>query len=180
MPFNKSARIELVNEHESKSHGQYFYIDYELYDQPHADDVAYFHAQWHRENPFGSWGPEIKVTIEHGHGNHLRNEMASTAYWYQLEPHVPFGILNRQQRKPIPRRNDGTWVTWPEMIHTSREVKPNAEMKSMKAAWKNKTAAGEKAKAEYERKHREETALRKNWQKRMNRKASTNRKGAKR
>ncbi|MBC79347.1 MAG: hypothetical protein CMQ33_00750 [Gammaproteobacteria bacterium] len=25
---------------------------------------------------------EIKVTIEHGHGNHLCNEMSSVAYWY--------------------------------------------------------------------------------------------------
>ena len=60
MPFNKSARIELVNEGEA-DHGQYFYIDYELYDEPHDADVAYFHAQWRRENPCDGWGHEIRV-----------------------------------------------------------------------------------------------------------------------
>ena len=34
----------------------------------------------HLENPV-RFRREIKVTIEHGHGNHLANEMASTAYW---------------------------------------------------------------------------------------------------
>jgi hypothetical protein len=33
MPFNKSARVELVNETEF-DHYQYFYIDYETYDSP--------------------------------------------------------------------------------------------------------------------------------------------------
>ena len=40
MPFNRSARIELVNQG-SESHRQYFYIDYELYDHSLDDDVAY-------------------------------------------------------------------------------------------------------------------------------------------
>jgi hypothetical protein len=226
MPFNKSARIELVNESES-DHGQYFYIDYELYDEPHADDVGYFHAQFRRENPCDGWGheikvntpeanivnkerlawennyvileaegaghyigcdlsvtnfqgtwwgegddmmwvdgykwppdlhgtgsedylnqawgmqpnafmhngssiheqntngyqtsyvfhlenpvrfqTEIKVTIEHGHGNHLANEMSSVAYWYQFEPHKAFSILPVKQRKPVLRKEDGNW-----------------------------------------------------------------------
>ncbi len=29
----------------------------------------------------------IRVTIEHGHGNDLANDYASTAFWYQIEPH---------------------------------------------------------------------------------------------
>jgi hypothetical protein len=32
----------------------------------------------------------IKVTIEHGHGNHDIADYSSTAYWYQMEPHQPF------------------------------------------------------------------------------------------
>jgi hypothetical protein len=35
----------------------------------------------------------IKVTIEHGHANHRADDIASTAYWYQLEPHKPFPPL---------------------------------------------------------------------------------------
>ena len=54
MPFNHSARIELVNEGDTE-HIQYFYIDYELYEEPHDADVAYFHAQWRRENPCDGW-----------------------------------------------------------------------------------------------------------------------------
>ena len=55
MPFRKSARIELVNEGKNP-HGQYFYIDHELYAEPLEDDVIYFHAQFRRENPCNGWG----------------------------------------------------------------------------------------------------------------------------
>ena len=44
---------------------------------------------YHLENPI-RFQKEIKVTIEHGHGNHLSNEMSSVAYWYQTEPHAAF------------------------------------------------------------------------------------------
>lgn len=60
MPFNRRARIELVNETEYE-HFQYFYIDYEVYDQPFTADVAYFHAGFHRENPTAGWGHEISM-----------------------------------------------------------------------------------------------------------------------
>ena len=255
MPFKKSARVELINEGD-KPHGQYFYIDYELYDEPLGDDVIYFHAQFRRENPCNGWGHEItvnvhesnivnterlawtnnylildavgkghyigcnlsvanfqgtwwgegddmiwvdgykwppdlhgtgsedylnqawgmqnnafmhngssihegntkgyqtsyvhhlenpvrfqkelKVTIEHGHGNHLSNEMSSVAYWYQDEPHKPFDIVPVQQRKPVLRAEDGTWI-----INESAKTPPapleiNDEMIQMKKQWKDK------------------------------------------
>jgi hypothetical protein len=43
----------------------------------------------------------IRVTMEHGHGNHSANDWASTAYWYQTLPSHPFDILPVQQRLPI-------------------------------------------------------------------------------
>ncbi|MBN1807547.1 MAG: DUF2961 domain-containing protein [Planctomycetes bacterium] len=43
----------------------------------------------------------IRVTLEHGHGNHLANEWSSTAYWYQQEPHKAFGILPVAKRLPV-------------------------------------------------------------------------------
>ena len=255
MPFNKSARIELVNEGD-EMHRQYCYIDYELYDQPLDDDVAYFHAQFRRENPCDGWGHEIRVntpeanivnaerlawdnnylileaegcghyigcnlsvtnfqgtwwgegddmiwvdgykwppdlhgtgsedylnqawgmqrnafqhngssiyepdtdgyqtsyvfhlenpirfqkeiraTIEHGHGNHLRNETSSVAYWYQLEPHKPFGVLPVQQRKPVLKADDGTWLI--DEAAQTPQVEPvlNDEMKRLKAQWEEK------------------------------------------
>jgi hypothetical protein len=43
----------------------------------------------------------IRASIEHGHANHLSNEYSSVAYWYQREPHKPFGILPVIQRIPL-------------------------------------------------------------------------------
>ena len=255
MPFGKSARIELVNEGD-KPHGQYFYIDYELYDEPLDDDVIYFHAQFRRENPCNGWGHEIrvnvpeanivnkeqlawtnnylileaegrghyigcnlsvsnfqgswwgegddmiwvdgykwppdlhgtgsedylnqawgmqdnafmrngssihegntkgyqssyvhhlenpvrfqkevKVTIEHGHGNHLSNETSSVAYWYQTEPHKPFGIVPVQQRKPVLRDEDGKWIIDESAKTPPAKLEINDEMKKMKEQWKAK------------------------------------------
>lgn len=255
MPFRKSARIELVNEG-TEAHGQYFYIDYELYDKPLDDDVIYFHAQFRRENPCNGWGhevkvntqeaniinaerlawtnnylileaegkghyigcnlsvsnfqrtwwgegddmiwvdgykwppdlhgtgsedylnqawgmqdnafmrngssihesntkgyqtsyvhhlenpvrfqEEIKVTIEHGHGNHLSNETSSVAYWYQTEPHKPFGIVPAKQRKPVQQDDDGNWVSDESVQTPPAELEINDEMKKMKAQWNDK------------------------------------------
>ncbi|NLM78452.1 MAG: DUF2961 domain-containing protein [Ruminococcaceae bacterium] len=60
MPFNRSARIELLNESELAYH-QYFYIDYELFADEHPAETAYFHACFKRENPTTGWGHEITV-----------------------------------------------------------------------------------------------------------------------
>ena len=62
MPFRKQAKIELTNESREIGHIQYFYIDYETYDsEEELEGKGYFHAEFHRENPFGGWGHEIKV-----------------------------------------------------------------------------------------------------------------------
>ncbi len=59
MPFHKRAKIELVNE-STEEHLQFFHIDYETYDnEKELEGLGYFHAEFHRENPFGGWGPEI-------------------------------------------------------------------------------------------------------------------------
>jgi hypothetical protein len=252
MPFNRSARVELVNEGDTP-HRQYFYIDYEQYSDPYADDIAYFHAQFHRENPCDGWGheirvntpeaniinaerlawdnnylilsaegtghyigcnlsitnfqgtwwgegddmiwvdgykwppdlhgtgsedylnqawgmqenafahngssiyenntdgyqtsyvyhlenpvrfeKEIRVTIEHGHGNHLSNETSSVAYWYQIEPHAPFGILPVAQRKPVLKDESGAWQIEASAQTPSAEIVRNDEMKQMKQKW---------------------------------------------
>jgi len=255
MPFRKSARIELVNEGKNP-HGQYFYIDHELYDESLEDDVLYFHAQFRRENPCNGWGhdiavnvpeaniinteklawtnnylileaeggghyigcnlsvsnfqgswwgegddmiwvdgykwppdlhgtgsedylnqawgmqdnafmrngssihegntkgyqtsyvhhlenpvrfqKEIKVTIEHGHGNHLSNEVSSVAYWYQTEPHKTFGIVPVEQRKPVRRDEDGRWITDESAKTPPAKLEINDEMRKMKEQWKAK------------------------------------------
>jgi len=53
MPFD-CARIEVENQGEAKC-SLYFYIDYEEYKVRHADGVARFHAQWHREAETEGW-----------------------------------------------------------------------------------------------------------------------------
>ena len=62
MPFRTGARIEVQNESPDQSHRQYFYVDYENYESERAvEGLGYFHAEFHRENPFGGWGSEIRV-----------------------------------------------------------------------------------------------------------------------
>ncbi len=54
MPFERHARIEVQNEWHEEIH-LFYYVDYELY--PSWDEpLAYFHAQWRRENPTVGWG----------------------------------------------------------------------------------------------------------------------------
>jgi hypothetical protein len=45
----------------------------------------------------------IRVTIEHGHANRRSDDYASTAYWYQREPHAAFPDLpSVLDRLPLP------------------------------------------------------------------------------
>lgn len=80
MPFARHARVELHNEWNAEQNF-YYYVDYELYPAdgaahaggtptlPGAEGpLAYFHAQWRRENPTTGWGRhDIKgpPNIEH-------------------------------------------------------------------------------------------------------------------
>jgi hypothetical protein len=42
----------------------------------------------------------IKVTIEHGHANHLADDWAATAYWYQTLPSPAASIAPVERRLP--------------------------------------------------------------------------------
>ncbi len=86
----------------------------------------------HLENPV-RFREEIKVTIEHGHGNHLANEMASTAYWYAAEPAAAATPPPMAARLPVLRDNQGRWLHDPARRHPGRTVPVNAEMAAMKA-----------------------------------------------
>lgn len=59
MPFNRKARIEIINENE-RHLGLFFHIDYELYREP-LDTIAYFHASWTRQSPCNGWGADLAV-----------------------------------------------------------------------------------------------------------------------
>lgn len=49
MPFNKKARIEVVNQTGQEIFAFYYHINYQQLEQYLDEDVAYFHAQWRRD-----------------------------------------------------------------------------------------------------------------------------------
>jgi hypothetical protein len=57
--------------------------------------------RWHILDPV-RFEKRIRVTIEHGNANWRSDDYSSTAYWYQVEPHKPFGIMPMRERLPRP------------------------------------------------------------------------------
>ncbi len=98
--------------------------------------TSYVH---HLENPV-HFQQEIKVTVEHGHGNHLANEMSSVAYWYAAAPTRLAEPPPVEKRRPVRRDNQGRWLVDPETQTTSHTVEVNDEMRAMKEHWKAKQA----------------------------------------
>ncbi len=92
---------------------------------------------FHTENPV-RFQKEIKVTIEHGHGNHLANEMSSVAYWYSDKPTRVINPPSVEKRMPVLRDNKGNWLYDKKNQCPGKPIKLNAEMKKMKAQWAKK------------------------------------------
>lgn len=93
--------------------------------------TSYVH---HLENPV-RFRKSIKVTIEHGHANHLCNEMSSVAYWYADTPAAAAAPPPMARRMPVLRDNQGRWLYEKKNQTTSRVVKPNREMLAAKKKW---------------------------------------------
>lgn len=91
----------------------------------------------HIENPV-RFQKEIKVTIEHGHGNHLANEMSSVAYWYAADPARTAKPPAVAKRLPVLRDNSGKWLCDKKNQCPGRKIKLNSEMKKMKTVWAKK------------------------------------------
>ena len=102
-------------------------------DDTNGYQTSYVH---HLENPV-RFEREIKVTIEHGHGNHLCNEMSSVAYWYGDRPRAAAVPPAVDQRLPVRRDNRGQWLHDARAQTTSRTVPLNQEMKDSKARWRH-------------------------------------------
>jgi hypothetical protein len=81
---------------------------------------------------------EIKVTIEHGHGNHLANEMSSVAYWYAAEPAAAVQLPPVAQRMPVLRDNQGNWLYDEGNQCPGKSIELNDEMRKMRARWAEK------------------------------------------
>ncbi len=89
---------------------------------------------FHLENPV-RFQKEVKVTIEHGHGNHLQNEMSSVAYWYAIKPARVMSPPPVAKRMPVLCDNQGQWLIDKSSQHPGRKIKLNAEMQRMKKRW---------------------------------------------
>lgn len=92
---------------------------------------------FHIENPV-RFRKEIKVSIEHGHGNHLANEMSSVAYWYAQKPTRIALPPPAAKRMPVLRNNQGNWLDDKKNQCPGKPVRVNAEMKRLKANWAKK------------------------------------------
>ncbi len=90
---------------------------------------------FHLENPV-RFQREIKVTLEHGHANHLRNEISSVAYWYAARPAAALAPPPAAKRMPVLRDNARNWLRDPANQVAPREVKPTPAMRRQKALWK--------------------------------------------
>jgi len=93
---------------------------------------------FHLENPV-RFQKEIKVTIEHGHANHLANEMSSVGYWYLDKPGKVAAPPPVAQRLPVLRDNQGKWLHDPERRCPGKAVKLTDEMRRNKKEWKRHT-----------------------------------------
>jgi hypothetical protein len=89
---------------------------------------------FHLENPV-RYTRDLKVTIEHGHANHLANEMSSVAYWYADRPTPIVAPPPVLQRLPVLRDNQGAWIHDPERQVPGRAVPLSDEMRELKARW---------------------------------------------
>jgi hypothetical protein len=98
----------------------------------------------HLENPV-RFQESIKVTIEHGHANHLANEMASVAYWYAARPTAAVAPPPVQERMPVLRDNQGRWLLDEKNQIPGKPVALNEEMKKRKARWEKDYGPGETA-----------------------------------
>jgi hypothetical protein len=68
----------------------------------HEEDVPGFHHSYrfHIVDPI-RFEKRIKVTFEHGHGNHLSDDWSSTAYWYQTLPSPVLTVPEVEDRLPL-------------------------------------------------------------------------------
>lgn len=95
---------------------------------------------FHVENPV-RFQKEIKVTIEHGHGNHLANEMSSVAYWYADRPTAVVTPPPVAKRMPVLRNNQGVWLYDEANQCPGKKIVPNEEMLQLKKRWQEKQQA---------------------------------------
>lgn len=93
--------------------------------------TSYVH---HLENPV-RFKKEIKVTIEHGHANHLGNEMSSVAYWYAQQPAPAVEPPPVEKRRAVRKEERKKWIYAKEEACPGPAVVPTEEMTKNKKEW---------------------------------------------
>ena len=108
----------------------------------HEEDIGGYQTSYifHVENPV-RFQKEIKVTIEHGHANHLANEYSSVAYWYSKEPARIKEVPPVEKRLPVMKDHHGKWLLDPSRQIKPKQVKMTDEMKRMKKRWAKSAGA---------------------------------------
>lgn len=79
MPFNSSARVEVVNETGQEINSFYYHIDIREYPRPLGPDVAYFHAMWRRE-PRTDPARSYTILDAEGRGHFVGLNMSMQSY----------------------------------------------------------------------------------------------------
>jgi len=94
---------------------------------------------FHLENPV-RFTESLKVTIEHGHANHLANEMSSVAYWYARRPSTVVAPPPVAQRLPVLRDNAGHWLHDPQRSCPGPAVQPTDAMRRAREDYLKRSA----------------------------------------
>ena len=96
----------------------------------HESDMPGYQVSYrfHLTDPI-HFAKRIKVTMEHGHGNHLSDDWASTAYWYQTLPSNNRDMLPVAERLPTRLESSLNPTNAPAPAGSEREL--NEEMRQM-------------------------------------------------
>lgn len=101
MPFNTSARIEVVNQTGLEINSFYYHIDYHQLTKPLEPSAAYFHASWRRE-PRTSPGTNFLILNAEGEGHYVGTNLSMQSY-----------------------DNDIQFLEGDEMVYVDGETKPS-------------------------------------------------------
>lgn len=74
----------------------------------------------------------LKVTMEHGHANHLSDDWASTAYWYQTLPSKGVTIAPVEERIALKKVQEVPEAGEFEMTEEMREAKESSKKRHEK------------------------------------------------
>jgi len=112
----------------------------------HEEDVPGFHHSYrfHMSDPI-RFDKRIKVSFEHGHGNHLSDSWSSTAYWYQSLPSPVLTIPAVDQRLPLRPIDRVIEAPLPELTADQAAAKATAEQRMREFVHKRDQLRAERA-----------------------------------